>query len=140
MKLKSKQMFMDMAKRVAQESYATRLKVGAIIVDELGDSVISIGYNGTPPGWDNTCEYSDDTGKLITKPEVIHAEANCLAKLAKSNRSGNNSILFVTHSPCMECSKQIFTAGIKHVFYSESYRSDDGVNFLKKCNIHVEKI
>ena len=75
-----------------------------------------------------------------TKPEVIHAEANAIAKLAKSPESGVGSVLFLTHSPCMQCAKQIYTAGIEEVFYKEDYRCDDGINFLKKCNIQVKKV
>ena len=142
MKKKHIDAYMDVAKRFAQLSTAERLKVGSIIVKD--DRIISIGYNGTPAGWDNECEYADymDDGDFVlrTKPEVIHAEANAIAKLAKSSESGDGSIMFLTHSPCMDCAKQIFTAGIKKVYFGNNYRSDDGINFLKKCNVEVEKI
>lgn len=142
MKQKFIDAYMDTAKRFAQLSTAKRLQVGAIIVKD--DRIISIGYNGTPAGWDNTCEYTVDdakgydTGK--TKPETIHAEANAIAKLAKSSESGDGSTMFLTHSPCMDCAKQIFTTGIKKVYFGNNYRSDDGINFLKKCNIDIEKV
>jgi dCMP deaminase len=133
---------MDTAKRFAQLSTAKRLQVGAIIVKD--DRIISIGYNGTPAGWHNDCEYWVEDGDLgsgwKTRPEVIHAEANAIAKLAKSSESGDGSTMFLTHSPCMDCAKQIFTAGIKKVYFGNNYRSDDGINFLKKCDVDVEKV
>ena len=130
---------MDTAKRFAQLSTAKRLQVGAIVVKD--DRIISIGYNGTPAGWDNNCEYTIDdargydTGK--TKPEVIHAEANAIAKLAKSTESGKDATMFLTHAPCVDCAKQIFTSGINKLYYREQYRSTDGIDFLKKCNVEV---
>jgi dCMP deaminase len=141
MKQKFIHAYMDTAKRFAQLSTAKRLQVGAIVVKD--DRIISIGYNGTPPGWDNTCEYWVEDGDLgsgwKTKSEVIHAEANAIAKLAKSTESGKDAVMFLTHSPCMDCAKQIFTAGINKVYYREHYRSTDGIDFLKKCNIEVER-
>jgi dCMP deaminase len=141
MKQKFIDAYMDTAKRFAQLSTARRLKVGAIIVKD--DRIISIGYNGTPPGWHNDCEYWVEDGDLgsgwKTRPEVIHAEANCMAKLAKSTESGKDATMFLTHAPCMDCAKQIFTAGINKVYYREQYRSTDGIEFLKKCNVKVEQ-
>ena len=132
--------------RVAEEysklSYALKLQVGAIVVKE--DRIISIGYNGTPAGWDNACEdqyYLDDFHvKLTTKPEVIHAEANAISKLARTHESGLNADMFITHAPCMECSKLIYGAGIKRVFYKNEYRDTSGTDFLKKCGIEVIKV
>jgi dCMP deaminase len=144
MKDKFKQAYMKTAKIFADLSHAKRLHVGAIVVKD--DRIISIGYNGMPAGWDNDCEYkhyslgNPDDFELKTKPEVLHAEMNALMKLAKSNESGNNASIFVTHSPCIECAKGIYQAGIKEVYYNETYRSDDGLNFLKKCGIQVERI
>lgn len=146
---------MKVAEVYADLSYARRLKVGAIVTKE--DRVISIGYNGTPKGWDNNCEdeiteefqYIIDEGgvehtgkvnKLKTKPEVIHAEANAIAKLARSKESGENSTMYITHAPCFDCAKLIYTAGIKKVFYHNAYRSTDGIEFLRKCKIEVEQI
>lgn len=129
--------YMDTAHRFGQLSYSRRLKVGSIIVKD--DRIISIGYNGTPAGWDNNCE-DEISGQLVTKPEVIHAEANAIAKLAKYDTSGNNSVMFVTHSPCVECAKQIYTAGIKKVYYGEDYRNSDGLEFLRKCGVPVIKL
>ena len=126
--------YMDIDKRKAELSSAVRLQVGAIIVKN--DRVVSIGYNGTPSGWTNVCE--DESFK--TKPEVIHAEANAIAKLAKSTESGEGAVMFLTHAPCMDCAKQIYTAGIRKVFFDNQYRSMDGVVFLNKCNVEVEQI
>ena len=152
---------MDWARRAAQLSPARRLNVGAVIVKD--DSVISYGYNGTPAGWDNNCENTvyvlneevmgtDMVGlgytqtengnwsKLKTKPEVLHAESNAIAKLAKSTNSGLNADLFVTHGPCLECAKLIFQSGIRRVFYAEDYRDDSGIQFLNKSGVTVEKL
>ena len=151
MKQKFIDAYMDVAHRFAELSTARRLKVGAIIVKD--DRIISIGYNGMPAGWDNNCEdviiIQDEISpgvfsltkrtELKTKPQVIHAEANAIAKLAKSTGSGENSTMFLTHSPCIECAKQIYTAGIKKIFYREQYRSTDGLVFLNKCGIEVEQ-
>lgn len=140
MKQKFIDAYMDVAHRFAQLSTAKRLQVGAIIVKE--DRIISIGFNGTPAGWTNECEHFVDNGVrsgFFTKDEVIHAEANAVAKLAKSPESGVGSTMFLTHSPCIHCAKQIYTAGIEKVFYKEDYRSPDGIQFLKKCSIEVVK-
>jgi len=126
--------YMDVAERFSQLSTATRLKVGAVVVKD--NRIISIGYNGTPEGWCNKCE--DDSNK--TKPEVIHAEMNCINKLAKTNESGKDSVMFITHSPCMECAKSIYGSGIKTVFYKILYRDLSGIEFLKKCGVEVFKI
>jgi len=125
---------MDVAERFAQLSSAKKLKVGAIVVK--GDSIVSVGYNGTPSGWSNKCE--DKNGETV--PEVIHAEANCVAKLAKSCISGENSTMFITHAPCIHCAKIIYGAGIGVVYYKNVYRDDSGVKFLKKCGITVLQI
>ena len=149
---------MDVAERFAKLSSAKRLQVGAIVVKD--DRIISIGYNGMPAGWDNECEkrvyidpsklsrncgyvYLDEDGssyELKTKPEVIHAEANAIAKLAKGNESGDGSTMFLTHAPCIDCAKQVYTAGVKKVYYRHSYRDDDGLTFLEKCDIMVSKV
>jgi len=137
-------LYMDWARRTAKLSHARRLHVGAVIVKD--DTVISYGYNGMPAGWDNNCEYEvivedgdDYTTELKTKPEVLHAESNAIAKLAKSTNSGLGADLFVTHSPCMECSKLIFQSGIRRVFYAEDYRDNAGITFLKNSGVKVEK-
>jgi len=133
---------MKAAEGYAELSYAKRLKVGAIITKD--DRVISIGYNGTPAGWDNNCEDKvwDKTGdyELKTKPEVLHAESNAIGKLARSSESGINATMYLTHSPCFDCAKLIHVAGINKVFYRTQYRNTDGIEFLNKCNIEVEKI
>lgn len=131
---------MNIAHEVAKMSYARRLKVGSVIVKD--DRIISMGYNGMPAGWDNNCEreQTDENGQiiLVTRPEVLHAEMNSLMKLAKSNESGDKAMLFVTHSPCLECAKGIYQAGISTVFYGEKYRSNDGIEFLNKCDVIVK--
>jgi len=131
---------MDWAKRTAQMSYARRLQVGAVIVKD--DSVISYGYNGMPAGWDNNCEDeikwpNGHIAHLTTKPEVLHAESNAIAKLAKSHNSGVGADLFVTHSPCLQCAKLIYQSGIRRVFYNENYRDDAGIKFLEKSGVEV---
>jgi len=132
--------FMDTAERFAQLSSAVRLQVGAVVVKD--NRIISIGYNGTPSGWDNLCEdlvqLSDDTLVTKTKAEVIHAEANAITKLARSNESGVGSSMFITHAPCVDCAKLIYGAGINTVYYRDSYRNDDGIDFLQKCNVDVK--
>jgi len=165
MKQKYIDLYMDWAERAAQLSHAVRLNVGAVIVKD--DTVISYGYNGMPAGWDNTCEdkvwdegaggwlspeeieaqypyegWHEEAGRnvrygLKTKPEVLHAESNAIAKLAKSSNSGLDADLFVTHSPCLDCAKLIYQSGIRRVFYNENYRDDAGVRFLEKSGIEV---
>ena len=150
MKQKFIDAYIDVAERFAKLSSAKRLKVGAIVVKD--DRIISIGYNGMPSGWDNNCEqrdyifhgghaeFLDEDGtkyNLKTKPEVIHAEANAIAKLARGSESGDGSTMFLTHAPCIDCAKQVYTAGIKKVYYRNSYRDTQGVDFLEKCGIEV---
>ena len=133
---------MDWAKRVADCSHAVRLHVGAVIVKD--DTVISYGYNGMPAGWDNNCEdevfQQDGTSALKTKPEVLHAESNAIAKLAKSSNSGIDADLFVTHMPCLDCAKLIYQSGIRRVYYNENYRDDSGVKFLEKSGVEVIQV
>jgi dCMP deaminase len=138
MKLKFIKLYMDWARRVSELSHARRLNVGAVIVKD--DTVISYGYNGMPAGWDNNCEHILQDGTLKTNPEVLHAESNAIAKLAKSNNSGLGADLFVTHSPCLECAKLIYQSGISRVFYSEDYRDDAGLQFLYKSGIEINKV
>jgi len=121
---------MEVAKTFANLSHAKRLNVGAIVVKD--DRIISIGYNGMPSGWENECEIENRT-----KPQVLHAESNAIAKLARSNDSGLGADLFITHSPCIECAKLIYQSGIKRVYFGEHYRSTDGLDFLKASNIDV---
>lgn len=172
--------YLRIAKIWAENSYAVRSKVGAIIVKD--GMIISDGYNGTPKGFDNCCEicepqegcqkrymeefpysigcqgelhstvengiaklvckYSDvcKFAKLTTKPEVLHAEANAITKLAKSINSSDGATLYVTMSPCLECAKLIIQAGIKRVVYEEEYRKTDGIELMKKAGIEIEKI
>lgn len=163
MEEKFKHAFMDVAIRFSQLSSAIRLKVGAIIVKD--NRIISLGYNGTPSGWDNNCEdkvyidheaaawldidtvksqwpYEDEKGRyaLKTKPEVLHAERNALDKLARGNEGGLGSSIFVTHAPCLECAKSIYSAGISNVYFKHDYSTDAGMEFLKNCGIKVERL
>jgi dCMP deaminase len=142
MKEKFVNAYMDVAERFAELSSARRLHVGAIVVKD--DRIISIGYNGMPSGWDNNCEdavqHSDDTVTLKSKPEVLHAETNAIAKLAKSTESGDGAVLFVTHMPCLDCAKLIFQSGIRSVFYRDSYRSTDGTTFLERSGVEVTQV
>ena len=128
------QRYLRMADVWAQNSYCKRRKVGALIVKDK--MIISDGYNGTPSGFENVCE--DENNK--TKPYVLHAEANAITKVAKSNNSSDGATLYVTSSPCMECSKLIIQAGIKRVVFTESYRLEDGINLLRRANIEVEQV
>ena len=142
---------MDWAARAAELSHAHRLQVGAVIVKDV--SVISYGYNGMPAGWDNECEdktyvspWNSEHGEVLgitynlkTKPEVLHAETNAIAKLARTTESGLGSTMFITHAPCIDCAKLVFQSGINSVYYRNSYRDDDGIDFLKKCNVEVIK-
>lgn len=134
---------MDVAIQASNMSRARRLKVGSIIVKD--NNIISFSWNGTPAGWDNDCEnligYQNDEPVYKTKPEVMHAERNALDKLAKHGGSGGNgATMFSTHAPCLECAKSIHGAGIKEVYYKDNYRSDEGIDFLKKCGIKVERV
>ena len=144
--------YMKTARLFAEHSSAKRKKVGAVIVKD--DRIISIGYNGMPAGWSNDCEdlvvyrkeiepgvfINELTHEWKTKPEVIHAESNAIAKLAKSTESGNGASMFITCAPCVECAKMIYQSGIKEVFYGEEYRSRDGIDFLNKCGLSVKQL
>ena len=168
MKFKFIQLYMDWAIRCSKLSHAMRLQVGAVIVKD--DSVISYGYNGMPAGWDNNCEdkvfdpgaggwldpeeidakypyegWHDGAGRnvrygLKTKPEVLHAESNAIAKLAKSHNSGVGATMFITHAPCLDCAKLIYQSGIGSVLYRNSYRDTGGVEFLEKSGVKVEQV
>ena len=142
MKEKFVDAYMDVAERFAELSSARRLHVGAIVVKD--DRIISIGYNGMPSGWDNDCEdkvwTQDGDYTLKTKPEVLHAETNAIAKLAKSNESGMGATMFITHAPCLDCAKLIYQSGIGSVLYRNSYRDTSGVTFLEKSGIQVTQV
>ena len=164
MKEKFVKYFMDVAERTAQLSYATRLKVGTVIVKN--NRIISCGYNGMPAGWmPNDCEYDvyitereftslpktdrerykyDFTSKcykgLKTYDELIHSEANAISQLARSTESGIGATIICTHSPCLQCAKIIYSSGIETVYYKNEYRSNDGIEFLRKCGVNIIKI
>lgn len=129
--LKLDKRYIRMASVWAENSYCTRRQVGALIVKDK--MIISDGYNGTPSGFENVCE--DDHG--VTKPYVLHAEANAITKIARSSNSSNGATMYVTASPCIECAKLIIQAGIKRVVYSEKYRLEDGLELLKRAGIEV---
>lgn len=128
-------LYIDFCCAVSKLSTAKRLKVGAVIVKD--DNIISYGYNGTPKGFDNECEYKDSNGTLITKCEVIHAEINAVSKAARSGVSTLNATLYCNISPCVECAKIIIQSGIHKVIYKEEYRSTEGIELLKKAKIKV---
>jgi dCMP deaminase len=158
-----KKYYSDIAERTAKLSRCIRLKTGAIIVKN--DKIISYGYNGTPSGWDNNCErrvfmnsdaggwmdpgwiienfpYEDDDDcryKLETLDSVLHSESNAIAKLAKSNESGADAIMFCTHSSCIHCAKMIYQAGITALYYKTQYRCNDGIQFLIDAGVHVTR-
>jgi len=123
--------YLEMAGTWSKNSYCKRKKVGALIVKDR--MIISDGYNGTPAGFENVCE--DENGK--TKPYVLHAEANAITKVAKSNNSSENATLYVTTSPCLECSKLIIQSGITRVVFVEKYRDESGLNLLKRANVDI---
>ena len=123
--------YLRMARIWAENSYCTRRQVGALIVKDK--MIISDGYNGTPSGFENVCELEDGT----TKPYVLHAEANAITKVAKSNNNSLGATLYVTASPCMECAKLIIQSGIKRVVYGEMYRLTDGLDLLHRANIET---
>lgn len=159
MKQKYIKAHMRAASVYAELSTARRLQVGCVIVKD--NTIIGIGYNGMPSGWDNNCEdtlyvlkeecqatdewmkengYTETAhgwSRLTSKPEVLHAESNCLAKVSRSTNSSDGASMFITHAPCLECAKIIYQAGIKEVYYKNDYRSEAGINFLKKCKIEV---
>lgn len=156
MKDKLVRAYMKTAETFAELSHAKRLHVGAIVVKD--DRIISIGYNGMPAGWDNNCEdrvyanewsidnnhwdYQEEDGtcyNLKTKPEVLHAETNAIAKLARSNESGLDADIFITHAPCLDCAKLIYQSGIDRVWYGAEYRDSTGVEFLNRSGIQIEQ-
>ena len=126
------QRYLEMARIWAQNSYCQRRQVGALVVKN--GMIISDGYNGTPSGFENICE--DDNG--VTKPYVLHAEANAITKLARSSNNSDGATIYITASPCIECAKLIIQSGIKRVVYGEKYRLTDGIDLLERAGIEVE--
>jgi len=132
-------LYMDIADRVAQMSYAVRAKIGCVIVNN--GQIIATGFNGMPAGMQNECEHYDISGVvMVTNPEVSHAEENAIGKIARSTLSSEGSTAYITMSPCIHCAKLLFTSGISKVFYRDSYRISDGVEFLRNRNVHVEQL
>jgi dCMP deaminase len=133
---------MSVAETYAKLSSAKRLQVGAVLVKN--DTIIGIGYNGMPAGWDNNCEELvhriAEEPMLKTKPEVIHAESNCLMKVARSTNSTEGADMFVTHAPCIHCAKLIYQSGVRKVYYRNTYRDSDGIEFLNNSGIEIEKV
>ena len=162
MKQRMTEFYMKLAEQCATMSRAAKMQVGAVIVKN--ENVISFSWNGTPTGWDNECEvkdywdssqedlhydeletlypHVDEYGRyrLVTRSEVIHAERNAIDKLARSHESGLGAALFVTHAPCIECAKSIYSAGIVQVFYRNEYKNNNGLDFLRRCGVEVSKI
>ena len=136
---------MKTAEVYSQLSSARRLQVGCVVVKD--NTIIGIGYNGMPSGWNNNCEDEitiEEDEKFIkglkTKPEVLHAETNALAKIARSTNSSDGATMFITHAPCLDCAKLVYQSGIKSVYYRNSYKNTDGIDFLNKCNVEVTMI
>ncbi|MBQ2179002.1 MAG: dCMP deaminase family protein [Prevotella sp.] len=123
--------YLQMARIWAQNSYCQRRQVGALVVKD--GMIISDGYNGTPSGFENVCEDENN----VTKPYVLHAEANAITKLARSSNNSDGSTIYITASPCIECAKLIIQAGIKRVVYGEQYRLTDGIDLLKRAGIET---
>jgi len=136
MKTRQRNIHMKVAHLYSELSYSNKMKVGCILISPSGDRVMSIGYNGTPPGWDNCCE----TPEGITKDEVIHAEANCLDKLYTTSDSAKQGYMFCTHSPCKNCAERIANAKIKHFFYTTPYRDQKPIDYLIKRGVKVTKL
>jgi len=130
--------YLKMAQTLSSLSTAERRKVGCIIVKDT--QIISEGYNGTPRGFDNSCEYVDHVDHMYTKPEVLHAESNAITKLARSTNSSDGATLYVTCCPCFDCSKLIIQSGIERVVYEDAYSKQEGLVLLRKADILVEKI
>ena len=135
---KMDKLYMDIAYRVAQMSYAQRKKVGAIIVKD--GNIVSFGWNGTPTGFDNNCEHMLEDGSLVTVDELIHAEQNAFAKAAKGVIPVDGGTLYITLSPCWYCSGTIIQSGISRVVYDEEYRKPESIDFIKQANITIERI
>ena len=131
--MKKLELYRDLVKRIAGESYCVRLQVGALIVKD--DNIISYGYNGTPKGMPNKCEEND-----VTFSYVLHAESNAITKACKSPISTEGATMYVTHSCCLECAKIIIQSGIKKVYYINKYRDLGGINLLKNCGVSVSQI
>ena len=131
------QTYMRMAEELAKLSYAERKKVGCLIVKDT--QIISEGFNGTPAGFDNSCEYYNHLDEIYTKPEVLHAESNAITKLARSTNSSSESTVYVTLAPCYDCAKLIIQAGIKRVVYKEEYPSN-GLDLLLRAGINISQI
>ena len=134
MKKKFIDYFMLMAELTATLSYAKRLQVGALIVK--GSRIVGTGYNGMPTDWENNCEYEVEN-VLTTKPEVLHAETNAIAKVAQSTESSEGSTMFCTHAPCLDCAKLIYQSGISTLYFKNEYRDDAGLKFLKLGGVNV---
>ena len=129
--------YMKIAEVTSSLSYAKRLQVGAVIVKD--NQILATGYNSMPSGWENVCETVEPDGNTKTKPEVLHAETNAIAKVAQSTESSLGSTLFCTHAPCIECAKLIYQSGINTVYYRDQYRSDAGLKFLELSGVNVHQ-
>ena len=145
MKQKFIDYYMQVAELTSTLSYAKRLQVGEVVVK--GNKILATGYNGMPSGWDNTCEITETTElegkvfiqKLVTRPEVLHAETNAIAKVSSSTESSEGAMMFCTHAPCMNCAKLIYQSGINSLFYRDTYRDTSGIEFLESSGVSVTK-
>jgi dCMP deaminase len=159
MKSKFIKYYMELAELTSTLSSAVRLKVGSVIVRDT--KILATGYNGTPSGWDNECEYQESTYderdalsnpgewqynpttakyyRLKTKPEVLHSESNAILKVARSTESTEGATMFCTHAPCIDCAKLIYQSGINTLYYRDTYRSRDGIDFLEKSGVDVKQ-
>jgi len=131
------QTYMRMAEELSQLSYAERKKVGCLIVKDT--QIISEGYNGTPTGFDNSCEYYTHVDEMYTKPEVLHAESNAISKIARSTNSSSGSTIYVTLAPCFECAKLIIQSGIERVVFRDKY-TKNGLSLLNKAGVKVHQL
>ena len=143
MKSKFVEAHMEAAEVYSKLSSAKRLQVGCVVVKD--NTIIGIGYNGMPSGWDNNCEdlieQHEDGGQVLkTRPEVLHAETNAIAKVARSTNSTDGADMICTHAPCLDCAKLIHQAGIKRFYFRSHYRSEEGLKFLNKCEIEVNHV
>ena len=137
MKKKFLDYFMNIAEATAELSSARRLKVGSVIVRD--NQILATGYNGTPSGWDNSCEVTLADGTTVTKEIVIHAESNAVSKIARSTESSLGATMFCTHAPCLQCAKLIYQSGIKGLYYRNTYRDTTGIEFLEKSGVVIER-
>jgi dCMP deaminase len=137
---KADKLYGELADFIGQQSTSRRFKCGAVLVEDGLENIIAFGYNGTPRGWDNNCEhYNDSSEELETKREVLHAETNAIAKVARTTSSSEGSTLYVSLSPCYDCAKLVYQAGVVRVVYNKEYRDRSGIDFLLEAGVECEE-